>query len=597
MQPRSGNRSREPSLPAARLERAFAAVAIVSFCCFAIGWFSPASSVGVGDWDQFFSYALVSARGLVERRWPPLWSIQLAGGAPLAGDPQTLGHSPLLLLPVLFGPIVGTKLLVVLLIGAGFAGCYRLGLRWIGDAMGAAVFAFVFVFSGHFAIHLRVGHFPWAAFHLIPWILVFADRLLRDPTVEARASLGLVACAVLLLSGMVYHPLVFFLLPVAAVYAFVYARHAPRDRIRHVGALVLCAAAVTTPRWLPILEWELRNPRVVPGGGGMPLARIAGMLLFPIDDYKLRVAWGASGVWEYWSYVGIVGTALAVASLRRGGPGRSFTVGCFLLGVVLAWRGPWGSVLGWIAPYVPFLSSVRVYSRFLVLAVFAIALSAGREVASLRVRGRGMLGWVPTLMLAAVLADYSIVTRSVWSNVFALDAREAYADWGLTLREARYSTVRSAPPYQPSLSPTQDMFNSRMLPLLMAGAVVRNAYVTPALPWSRPAEGNVIEGIAPDGYRLTNHQLELFGDLHAGQQIRIKLRYSRKDWTVTDRTAARIDADAGGMKLVILRPCSYVRVAVRPGLETPAWIVSLVGLASTLVAVRRRPRQSAPTPS
>jgi len=419
--------------------------------------------------------------------------------------------------------------------------------------------------------------------------------LLRDPTLEAGASLGFVASLALLLGGMVYHPLVFFLLPLASVYAIVYARRAPRERVRTVLVLALCAAALTAPRWLPILEWEWRNPRMVPGRGGVPLAGIAQMLLFPVADYKLRVPWGGSGVWEYWSYVGLVAGALAIASLRRGGPARTLAASCFVLALLLAWRGPWGSALGWIAPHVPFLASVRLYSRFLVLAVFAVALSAGRELAALRAHRPGLLAWAPVLLLAGVVGDYWLVTRPIWSRVFELPPGEVYDDWP-PVPEVPYATVRSAPPYQP-FTATQEMFNSRMLPLVMAGAVARNAYVTPALPWPRPAEGSIVEGLAPGQHRITNHELELFDDFRAGQEIRIKLRHSTKHWKVVDPTSARLDAEAGGMKLVILRPCPSVRIVFHSWLERAAWTLSVAGLIATALAVRRRPDANAALPS
>lgn len=563
------------------------AIPVAFLASFAVGWFHPLSSVGISDWDLFFSYAWLSAEGLVERGFPPLWSIQLAGGAPLAGDPaQSLSHSPFVLFPLLLGPIIGIKVLVVLLIAAGFVGCRSLGLRWIGDALGATVFAFAFVFSGHFAVHFRVGHLPWAAFYLVPWILLFVDRLLFDPGRGLGASIGLIVSLVLLFTGTVYHALVFFLLPVALVYGFIHGRRARSGRMRHVLVLLLCAVALAMPRLLPVIAWEWYDPRHVLGHGGMPLLRIAEMLTVPIPDYKYRPTWLGGEVWEYWSYTGIVISMLAIVSLRIRERWQTFGIACFVAAVILAWRPPWGNVLGWMALHVPFLSSVRCYSRFLVVATFAIALLAGGTIGTLRSTMRGPLAWLPVVLLLAVIGDSWLFVRPIWSKVFALPLAEVYPDWGVTIDGKPYSEIRLAPPHQ---APTGDEegFSSRMLPLLMAGAIVGNAYVAPALPWTPPADGSVVEGLPDTGYRLRNHEIDLHGDFRPGQEIRIKLRYAPGTWKIVDRTAARIDRDAGAMKVVILRPCQHVRITVRTGLEIVGWVVSGIGFACTAIVLRR----------
>jgi len=564
-----------------------AAIALGFLVSFAVGWFLPPSLVGVGDWDWVFSDAWLSASGLLERGWPPLWSIQLAGGAPLAADPESLSHSPFLILPLALGPIVGTKLLVTLLIAAGLVGCHRLGRRWIGDEVGATVFAFVFVFSGHFAIHFRVGHLPWAVFYLVPWVLLYADRLLFDRDPGLAASIGLLASLVALFSGPVYHALTFFLLPVAVLYGLLDGRRAPSNRVRHVLTLTFCAAALIMPRWLAVISWEQRTPRNVTGYGGMPWVEMANMLVTPIQDYKAPAPWGGSGVWEYWSYVGIVTGMLAIVSLGIRGRSRGLAGACLGAAMILAWRGPWGAPLAWIAPHVPFLYSVRAFSRFVVLAVFGIALLAGNAIGALRRRAPGRLAWVPLLLLLAIVGDYSLVVRPVWSKVFALHPAEAYRDWGVTVAGQRYATTRSAPPFQ-TFNSQREMFNSRMLPLLMAGAVVRNAYITMALPWPRPPEGNVVEGLAEGAYRLRNHEIDLFGDLRPGQEIKIHLHYKRAYWDVVDPTSANVDWDPAGMKLDILKPCQNVRIVFRTGKESFGWIISGLAVVATSAVLRRR---------
>jgi len=390
----------------------------------------------------------------------------------------------------------------------------------------------------------------------------------------------------LLATGPIYHALVFFLLPVGLSYAAVSARRAPVDRVHHVALLARCAVALAMPRLLLIVAWEWHSPRTVPGYGGMPLVAIAEMLFRPIPDYKAPVTWGASGVWEYWAYVGIVSSLLALLSLRTPGRVRTLALACVATGLVLAWRSPWGNALAWIAPHLPFLSSARIYSRFLVLAVFGIALAAGSGATTLRTIPHGRL--LALLLLFALATEYAVVVLPIWTRIFALPVSEVYGDWGIALPGARYHSIRSAPPFQ-SFSASHEMFNSRMLPLVMAGAVVRDAYVTMALPWARPPEGAVVKDWPDEGYRIANQELELFGDLRAGREIEIHLHYPKKYWKIADPTAARLEPYEAGVKLLILKPCTSVRIVWRSRLEIAGWIVSTIALLAAVVVVWRGP--------
>ena len=552
---------------------------------FAVGWFSTPLSVGVGDWDQMFSDAWVSVQAFLERGRPPLWSIQISGGAPLAANPQSLSFSPLLLVPAALGPIVGLKVLSALLIGAGFIGCYHLGRRWIGDSLGAAAFAFVFVFSGYFAIHFRAGHFPWAFFYVVPWILLFADRLLFESVPTYWSSVGLLVSLVVLFSGPVYQALVFLFLPVGAIYGFVSRRDIGLIRAGYLLLLILCALLITMPRWIAIVDWQVRTPRYVPGHGGMPLLEMGQMLFMPIEDYNFRVLWGGSGLWEYWSYAGMVAGLVALASIRVRARWRQLARGFIIAGLILAWRGPWGSLLEWISPYLPIAPSVRVYSRFLVLVVLGIALLAGGGLATLRQHAttRGLF-WAPTLLVIAMAADYYIVVHPIWSRVFSLRPDEAYSDWGLSLRDPPYSVVRSAPFTLESANAGGE-FNSRMLPLLMGGAVVANAYATlNGVPWMERRDGKVVESLPEDAYKLTNHNLEFWGDFTPGQEIAINLHFVKAYWKVDDPKVARIYDDDGPIRLQILEPCHHVRITMRSGWESAGWAAAGIGFLLAAVA-------------
>jgi hypothetical protein len=177
--------------------------------------------------------------------------------------------------------------------------------------------------------------------------------------------------------------------------------------------------------------------------------------------------------------------------------------------------------------------------------------------------------------------------RPVWQKIFALPVTEVYADWGAPAAGPPYLTIRRAPPVQ-WFSDEEDNFNSRMLPLLMAGAVVGNAYEAVTVPWMRALGGSVVENLPESAYRLRNHELELWGEFRPGQEIKTHLRHLESYWRVADPECARIRDDDGEIGLVMLKPCGYVAISIRPGFETAGWVVSAIGLAMTAAMLWRK---------
>jgi hypothetical protein len=96
-----------------------------------------------------------------------------------------------------------------------------------------------------------------------------------------------------------------------------------------------------------------------------------------------------------------------------------------------------------------------------------------------------------------------------------------------------------------------------------------------------------VEGLPESEYRLRNHEIDLSGDFRPGQEIRVQLHYKKAYWKVADRTSARIEPDAAGMKLVILKPCQNVRVVFRTGQENLGWIISGIAVAATSAVLWR----------
>jgi hypothetical protein len=227
---------------------------------------------------------------LVEYRQVPLWSPHLLGGAPLAANPlYSLYYPPAWLALVLPLP-AGFNLLVILHIGWGALGVYRLlraeGLRREAAALGALGYAALPKLYAHYgAGHLTLLYaVPWTPWLLLAW---------RQGGFEiGRGWLRLRAGAGFILG------VIFLADPRWAAYAGLlwlgYALYSlkeletTRERLRNLPKIViqlLVALLISAPLAWPLLEFTRLSTRaqLTPAENlvfSLPPARLLG-LLFP----------------------------------------------------------------------------------------------------------------------------------------------------------------------------------------------------------------------------------------------------------------------------------------------------------------------------
>jgi hypothetical protein len=552
------------------------------WCLLAIFWLKQPFSVGVGDWDWVFSDAFQSANGLLERGWFPFWTIQTRGGAPLAGNPESISQSPFLFLLIAAGSIVGIKLLLLWLVGLGMLGCHVLGKQWFHDPWAAAGFTFVFIFSGYFAIHLRVGHFMWAMFFLVPWILYFVDRMLFAPTLCSRDMWGLLVTIVFFMFGPVYHSLMFFLIPVLLCYMASHAFKVDVRRLRLITSIFILALIIALPRIIAIAHWELSNPRHTSWSDKFSILDVFKMLLTPIDDYNTPAYSGNAGIWEYWAFIGIFSCILAAIGILSRERWKWFALCLLVVGVIISLSNERGIAFFALFRGLPILSSVRMYSRFLILIVFGIALLVGGSITVIRCKTASYqkLIWA-WLLFFFVVVDYFLHVIPIWTKLFPVAAEQVYNTWSLEESTPPYSSIMSAPAFQESTK-NGDRFDSRMFPLMKAKMIIRNAYTGVNLPPFSPSGDKVIEWPQNVQYAINNHQIKLYGDFWPGQSIKLNLLYHAY-WKSAIPETVSVENDGNLMRLSIQQACTSIVIKISGPWEKMVWMISPFGILGMML--------------
>jgi hypothetical protein len=542
-----------------------------------IHWLKHPFNIGVGDWDWVFSDAFQSANGFLERGWFPFWTIQTQGGAPLAGNPESLSQSPLILILIAAGSIVGIKLILLLLMGIGLVGCHVLGRYWFHDAWAATSFTLVFVLSGYFAIRLRVGHFMWAAFFLVPWILYFVDRILFETSLKQRDLWGLFTALLVLISGPLYHPLVFFLIPVLICYALTHAFKANAKRLCAVTAIFFLAAVASSTRIIAILQWELSNPRHTSWREIFSPLEIFKMLVLPLEDYSTLLHRSKDGAWEYWAFVGVFSLILAVIGAMAHKRWKWFAICLILTGVLLSASNENGDTFLGLFRGVPILSSVRAASRFVVLVVFGIALLVGGSVTVIKSRAvsHPSCRWVLLLFLFVTI-NYLSHILPIWTHFFLISPEQVYSIWNSDPYNPPYSYIAMAPEFQPFANGV-NQFDSRMFPLIQAKTVVQNAYTGLNLPPFRPTSERVIDSAQHSLYTIDNHRIKFMGSFKSGEIIKINLLY-HPYWKPEMPGMVFVENDHHLMRLAIQHNCSSIVIEMHPPWEKITWIISGLGI-------------------
>ncbi len=103
----------------------------------------------------------------------PFWNPYLAGGNILFAHPEVGILSPFFILLLIFGPIGGIKLQMLVCYFLGFWGTYKLGRRLDLSDIASYLVSFAYFGSSYFALHFSIGHVPFTHFCFLPWFIYF----------------------------------------------------------------------------------------------------------------------------------------------------------------------------------------------------------------------------------------------------------------------------------------------------------------------------------------------------------------------------------------------------------------------------------------
>jgi hypothetical protein len=366
------------------------------------------------DWQiVFYPWAEALRYSILRYHQLPWWNPWAVGGQPFLTDPVQSVLTPDTLVIVMFGTVIGFKVLIILYQFVGYEGSRRLCRHLFGDRPVVQALSIIPVILPALALHFYPGHMVFLSLYLFPWLLYYG--LTWHQSAGRAVGLGIVMGIHLL--GPIHYALIMALTLIAAVLIWTLVRHARSLDVWLRGALAVGVAfGLSFFRLVATFALAMRFPRheiyFYPLVGSLDV--VFRTLVDPFQDPHTPGLYGLMW-WELGSYVGLLGLLLAYEGVRRGArrlwPIHIGALAC----LVLAWNNRDPLFPSTYLHFIPPWSSMLVIIRWRLFACFFILLGAVQGLLVLHDSGRRKLAAGLALLLIGDLGfHFSYAVRDTF---------------------------------------------------------------------------------------------------------------------------------------------------------------------------------------
>ncbi len=360
------------------------------------------------DWDFSMQLQWTAYDSIVHFHQLPLWNPFKCGGMPLFGNPQSHFLTPWFILTLLFGPIIGLHLEVIIAFITAWLGTYVLGRILALRPLAAAGAACAFAASSWLNLHAAEGHMVFLPIAYTPWIIALAIMGSAPGKTAAAIAAGALL-ALTFFEGGGYPP-VFIGLMLSVV---MLAMCLTRLSLRPAWALIIVgvfAAGFAAIKVLPAYALISAAPRPTESAYSNTWT-VIGTALFSRNQDHMRFSPNYWGFHESGAYLGLF-TIPALIGLCR--PRRALPWLAAIIVIVELARGDIGPNSLWVYLHqLPVGSSMRLPSRFLMMATLAVGVLAGLGFDAMLSRWRILSAIAMALLAAALIDNFLVVTSNL----------------------------------------------------------------------------------------------------------------------------------------------------------------------------------------
>lgn len=343
---------------------------------------------GGRDWDQFTFWNAVARNTILKYHQFPLWNPYANGGNVLLAHPHSCFLSPFYIFVLLFGPVIGLKIEIILHFIIGMWGMFLLVRYHKIDNISSYASSFIYMLGSIYCLHISEGHMEWLPMAFVPWLLLYYLKSLEH---KKYIIVSIFFLALILLAGSV--DVFNITVCISVVYAAFKSIQENNFKLLKnlllifIGTFILCSIKL-----LPMLEFLLEYPRLTIEKDGVNFQLLCKILLNRNQvffDYltltRGQEVLGLKYRWhEYGAYVGIVPLGFAfigmIAYFKKRWP--LILTGIVFLLIALGSKSP---VNLWkVLHYFPVYNSLHIPSRFILGFVFCFSILSGMGMSYLR---------------------------------------------------------------------------------------------------------------------------------------------------------------------------------------------------------------------
>lgn len=400
--------------------------------CFPI--FKNFSYLGQMDWDQFVSWNAVPRESLLTYKQFPLWNPYVNGGNPCLAHPDSPFLSPFFVFVLIWGPVTGLKIQILVHMFIGLLGMYVLGRFLSFNKIGAYFSAFIYMLSSVYVLRMVEGQTEWLALAFVPWAFYYFLKGLENKSSQLGVTIFL---SLMILNGVYVFIFFIIFLSIYALFKGVFLKKLMP--IKHLITISLSGLLLCAVKLIPMIEFLSENPReqvelAFACFWKTPISYLPQMFLSQDQAFYDILFWrqinvnGAffNGWHEYGAYVGIL------------------PLGLMLLGIIVKFKEHWPLLisgllclvisLGSASPIdvwdiirrISFLRFLTVPSRIIFCFVFSMSIFAGFGLDFINKKVKAhpnnilfrIIKKAPLFILVFVLIDLILVNSPMFFSAF-----------------------------------------------------------------------------------------------------------------------------------------------------------------------------------
>jgi hypothetical protein len=393
---------------------------------------------GVHDWDQHLFYHGVPRRTIVEFKQFPLWNPYYCGGNVMLANPQSMFLSPMFLVALMLGEVVGLKIEIILHFIIGMFGMWLVGKELGFGKISSYLPAFVYILSSIYALHIAVGHTVWMPVAFLPYVFLFYIKSNKEKKYLKNAVMSSLFLVLIFLGSGIYIFL-FTILFLSSYSLLETIKNRNMKAIKTVILVFVIVIMVSAVKIIPMIEFlgEYAQPakHLQPTSLSTTLSALLSRdqaqklnaVFFYYKDDKFPWGWH-----EYGTYIGIIPLLLFVTgSVMLFKRYTSLIVSAILFFVLSL--GNSFPLSPWLLLHrLPVINSLHGPSRFILVFVFCSAIIAGAvlsrfEKKSAKIKiGKYIISSrvLVFLVVAGVLIDLMLVGIPIFKDAFTVTPKK-----------------------------------------------------------------------------------------------------------------------------------------------------------------------------